>query len=57
MSSPVATHDATTGGGDVDVRIVARKLENGRVEFGLQERQADSSWGERRLPRVRLEFP
>ena len=39
-----------------EVRIVARKLESGRVEFGLQQRQADESWGERRLPRVRF-FP
>ena len=39
-----------------EVRIVARKLESGRVEFGLQQRQADDAWGERLLPRVRF-FP
>ena len=39
-----------------EVRIVARKLEGGRIEFGLQQRQADDSWGERQLPRVRF-FP
>ena len=38
------------------MRIVARKLESGRIEFGLQQRQSDNSWGDRRLPRVRF-FP
>ena len=38
-----------------DVRIVARKLANGKIEFGLQQR-ADDSWGRRRLPSLRL-FP
>ena len=38
------------------MRIVARKLESGRVEFGLQQRQSDNTWGDRRLPRVRF-FP
>ena len=35
---------------------MARKLESGRIEFGLQQRQTDNSWGERQLPRVRF-FP
>ena len=39
-----------------EVRIVARKLANGKVEFGLQQRQADDTWENRRLPRVRF-FP
>ena len=39
-----------------EVRIVARKLASGRAEFGLQQRQSDGSWGDRRLPRVRF-FP
>ena len=38
------------------MRIVARKLESGRIEFGLQQRQSDNSWGDRRLPTVRF-FP
>ncbi len=38
-----------------DVRIVARKLTNGKIEFGLQQRD-DDGWGARRLPRARL-FP
>ena len=54
VASPVAAQNAT--GGDVEVRIVARKLESGRVEFGLQQRQRDDSWGDRQLPRIRF-FP
>ena len=41
---------------DIEVRIVARKLETGRIEFGLQERDDDDSWGERLLPTRRF-FP
>ena len=54
VSSPAAAQEAATE--DVEVRIVARKLDSGRVEFGLQQRQSDDTWGERRLPRVRF-FP
>ena len=42
--------------GDAEVRITARKLANGKVEFGLQQRQGDDAWGDRQLPEVRL-FP
>ena len=41
--------------GEAEVRISARQLEDGRVEFGLQQR-VDSRWGERVLPRSRY-FP
>ncbi|MCE2531024.1 MAG: hypothetical protein J4F44_00825 [Acidimicrobiia bacterium] len=41
---------------DVAVRIVARRLEDGRTEFGLQQRAADGDWGERLLPSRRF-FP
>ena len=41
---------------DSGTRIVARKLESGRIEFGLQQRQGDGSWGNRQLLRVRF-FP
>ena len=41
---------------EVVVRIAARKHADGRVEFGLQERQDDDSWGERRFPTRRF-FP
>ena len=53
VAAPVAAQDSA---GDVEVRIVARKLANGKVEFGLQQRRGDNSWGERQLPQVRL-FP
>jgi hypothetical protein len=42
--------------GEPDVRIVARQLENGKIEFGLQQRQSDGSFGAPDLPRRRL-FP
>lgn len=38
------------------VRLVARLLENGKIEFGLQQWQHDSSWSDRLFPRARL-FP
>ena len=47
------------GAGDVsevEVRIVARRLADGRVEFGLQQRGGDGAWGERLLPSRRF-FP
>ena len=39
----------------VEVRIVAQRLDDGRVEFGLEQRR-DGGWGERILPRARF-FP
>ena len=54
VSSPAAAQEAATE--DVEVRIVARKLDDGRVEFGLQQRQTDDTWRDRQLPRVRF-FP
>ena len=47
------TESATTS---VEVRVAARLLADGRMEFALQEREADGSWGERRLPSARF-FP
>ena len=41
---------------DVTVRIVARKLADGRVEFGLRQEQADGTYGDTILPRSRF-FP
>ena len=53
----VSAPAAAQGGSDsAEVRIVARKLESGRVEFGLQQRRGDAAWGDRQLPRVRF-FP
>ena len=42
--------------GDVQVRIVARRVVSERVEFGLQQREADGDWGARLLPSQRF-FP
>ena len=39
-----------------DVRIVARKLEDGKIEFALQQRQDADTWSDEILPRARL-FP
>ena len=47
---------AQEGSASTAVRIVARKLDSGRVEFGLQQRQPARTWGDRQLPRVRF-FP
>ena len=41
---------------ELEVRVAAQRLADGRTEFALQERQANGSWGERRLPRARF-FP
>ena len=41
VASPAAGQ-TTTG---TEVRIVARQLSSGTVEFGLQQRQADDPWG------------
>ena len=37
-----------------EVRIAARPLDDGRVEFALQERAQDGEWSERRLPAARF---
>lgn len=48
--------EAIADAGLEDVRIVARRLANGKIEFGLQQRRDDTSWGGRLLPQQRL-FP
>ena len=47
---------ATANRVEKDVRITARLLENGKVEFGLQERTDGGDWGETLLPSVN-KFP
>ena len=42
--------------GDDAVRVVARKLADGRIEFGIQQRNTDNTWTQRQLPRARF-FP
>lgn len=48
--------EAVEASGLAEVRIVARKLANARIEFGLQQRQEDDTWGRRILPNARF-FP
>lgn len=57
-SSPTTPDDgaAVVESGTDTVRIVARRLENGKIEFGLQQRRHDGSWGARVFPTARL-FP
>lgn len=42
---------------DTEIRLVARNLEDGRVEIGLQQRGADGRWNERTLPEQRFLSP
>ena len=53
-----AAAQQTSGGEQAtgEVRIVARKLANDKIEFALQQRGTDNTWGERLLPRQRF-FP
>lgn len=39
--------------GDSEVRVNVRRLDDGRVEVGLQQRD-DTGWGQRQLPRFRF---
>lgn len=43
--------------GDSEVRISTLRHEDGRVEVGLQQRDADGGWGERILPQHRFLRP
>lgn len=56
-TAAAATHTTDAdGSSEVTVRIAARRLADGRIEFALQQRQADGNWGERLLPARRF-FP
>ena len=50
----VITVSAT--GHEAEVRITAQRLADDRIEFALQQREADGGWSERLLPRGRF-FP
>ena len=53
VASPAAGQESSPTAGQV--RITARKLDDGRVEFGLQQRAGSSdAWGQRQLPRARF---
>ena len=54
-SSPL-TVSAPDGAAEAEVRVAARLLVDGRMEFAAQQRGADGEWGERLLPRARF-FP
>ena len=55
--SPAVAQDSTTSDDStVQVRIVARKLADSRIEFALQPTQPDGPWGDRLLPQNRY-FP
>ena len=53
-SSPLTV--SAPGAGEAEVRVAARLLADGRMEFAAQQRGADGEWGERLLPRARF-FP
>ena len=50
VSTAAAAQEDNTASDSTTVRIVARKLDSGRIEFGLQQRQPDNTWGDRQLP-------
>ena len=50
VSGAVSVDDAPS---ELQVRIAARRLTDGRVEFALQVRGSDAAWGERLLPETR----
>ena len=59
LSSTPLTVRAPGAGDDAEgaeVRITAQRLADDRIEFALQEREADGQWGERLLTRARF-FP
>ena len=41
-------------GGDSEVRLSARRIDDGRVEIALQQTRDDGTWGERSLPEQRF---
>ncbi|WP_419917745.1 hypothetical protein [Candidatus Poriferisocius sp.] len=51
--STAAAQGTTSDDTTTQVRIVARKLESGRIEFALQTANTDNTWGDRLLPQTR----
>ena len=49
-----AVGQPTPNTAETDVRVNARKLDDGRVEFGIQQLDAEGRWSERILPRSRF---
>ncbi len=54
-SSPLTV--GLPGVGGIEVRVATQLLEDGRMEFAIQERREGGEWGERRLPRSRFVSP
>lgn len=52
-----AIYAAGHGGSESEVRINAIRLDDGRVELGVQQRDSDGEWGERQLPEYRFLRP
>ncbi len=38
----------------LEVRVAARSTEDGRIEFGIQQKMPDGTWSEERFPRARF---
>ena len=52
-ASASGTPVAGAGDGEVEVRVAFRRLGDGRIELGLQQRLGNGTWGEIQLPRAR----
>ena len=52
----VAVVTAQGASADIEVRVAAQRLADGRTEFALQHREPGGDWSERALPRARF-FP
>ena len=53
LIASIATITVHAVEGDTEVRITVRRLDDGRTEFGLQQRYGGGDWGERQFPRAR----
>ncbi len=49
----VQSNDDNSSGNELEVRVLAKRLDDGRVEVGVQQREGDG-WGERLLPAARF---
>ena len=54
LESEPRTIEVTVETPPIEVRLTARPLASGAVEFGLQERDGNGNWRERVLPRLRF---
>ena len=48
------TQPAHAAAGEIEMRVAAQRLTDGRTEFAIQQRREGEEWGERRLPRSRF---